>query len=267
MIGHVKRALVAAVAVVGFGALASQASAETLKIGASAVPHAEILNFVKPKLASEGVTLQIVEFSDYVQPNAALADKQLDANFFQHKPYLDSFNKNHGTNIVPVPNGNVHIEPFGVYSRKVKDLKTLKDGATVAIPNDPSNGGRALLLLQKAGLLKLKDPSNLLATPLDVSQNPKHLKFRELEAAQLPRALDDVDIALINTNYALQAGLNPTRDALLIESKDSPYANFIAARPDNANSPALRKLVNALHTPETRQFIVDKYKGAIVPAF
>lgn len=240
-------------------------AAEKLVIAATQVPHAEILEFVKPTLAREGVDLDIKVFSDYVQPNLQTVDKQVDANFFQHKPYLDAFNKDRGAHLVAV--AAVHVEPFGAYSRKIKKLADLKDGATVAIPNDPSNSGRALLLLAKQGLITLKDPSNIQATALDVANNPKHLKFRELEAAMLPRSLDDVDLALINTNYALEAKLVPTRDALFIEGADSPYANLIVAREDNKNSPALAKLVQALHTPEVKQFIRDKYKGAVVPAF
>ncbi|MBO1114904.1 MetQ/NlpA family ABC transporter substrate-binding protein [Bordetella petrii] len=245
--------------------LAGAAHADKLIVGATQVPHAEILEVVKPVLAKEGVELDIKVFSDYVQPNLQLADKELDANFFQHKPYLDTFNKDRGTHLVSV--GLVHVEPFGGYSRKIKSVADLPSGATVAIPNDPSNSGRALLLLQKQGLIKLKDPSNIVATPLDVVENPKKLKFRELEAAMLPRALDDVELALINTNYALEAGLVPTKDALFIEGADSPYANLVAARPDNQNSPAIKKLVDALHTPAVKQFILDKYKGAVVPAF
>lgn len=229
------------------------------------MPHAEILEVVKPALAKEGVELDIKVFTDYVQPNLQLADKQLDANFFQHQPYLDTFNKDRKTNLVSV--GLVHVEPFGGYSKKIKSLAELKDGATIAIPNDPSNSGRALLLLQKQGLLKLKDPSNIVATPIDIAENPKKLKFRELEAAMLPRSLDDLDLALINTNYALEAGLVPTRDALFIEGADSPYANLVAARPDNKDAPAVKKLVNALHSEAVRKFIIEKYKGAVVPAF
>jgi D-methionine transport system substrate-binding protein len=240
-------------------------AAEKLVIAATQVPHAEILEFVKPTLAREGVDLDIKVFSDYVQPNLQTVDKQVDANFFQHKPYLDAFNKDRGAHLVAV--AAVHVEPFGAYSHKIKKLADLKDGATVAIPNDPSNSGRALLLLAKQGLITLKDPSNIQATALDVANNPKHLKFRELEAAMLPRSLDDVDLALINTNYALEAKLVPTRDALFIEGADSPYANLIVAREDNKNSPALTKLVQALHTPEVKKFIQDKYKGAVVPAF
>lgn len=203
----VRSALLASAFLLAGGA----AQAEKLVVGATQVPHAEILEVVKPALAKEGVELDIKVFTDYVQPNLQLADKQLDANFFQHQPYLDTFNKDRKTNLVSV--GLVHVEPFGGYSKKIKSLAELKDGATIAIPNDPSNSGRALLLLQKQGLLKLKDPSNIVATPIDIAENPKKLKFRELEAAMLPRSFDDLDLALINTNYALEAGLVPTRDA------------------------------------------------------
>lgn len=257
----VRSALLASAFLLAGGA----AQAEKLVVGATQVPHAEILEVVKLALAKEGVELDIKVFTDYVQPNLQLADKQLDANFFQHQPYLDTFNKDRKTNLVSV--GLVHVEPFGGYSKKIKSLAELKDGATIAIPNDPSNSGRALLLLQKQGLLKLKDPSNIVATPIDIAENPKKLKFRELEAAMLPRSLDDLDLALINTNYALEAGLVPTREALFIEGADSPYANLVAARPDNKDAPAVKKLVNALHSEAVRKFIIEKYKGAVVPAF
>ncbi|WP_312569815.1 MetQ/NlpA family ABC transporter substrate-binding protein [Comamonas sp.] len=247
-------------------ALSAQA-ADVLKVAATAVPHAEILNFIKPQLKADGIELQVKEFSDYVQPNAAVEDKQLDANFFQHQPYLDSYNKDRKTSLVQVPNGKVHVEPFGAYSKKVKSVKDLKDGATVAIPNDPSNGGRALLLLAKQGLIELKDPSNLTASALDVVKNPKKLKFKELEAPLLPRALADVDLALINTNYAIEAKLNPTKDALFIEGADSPYTNIVAARKDRAEGADIAKLMKALHSAETKKFIEDKYKGAVVPTF
>lgn len=242
-------------------------AADVLKIAATAVPHAEILNFIKPQLKAQGIDLQVKEFSDYVQPNMAVEDKQLDANFFQHQPYLDSFNKDRKTHLVVVPNGKVHVEPFGAYSSKIKNIKDLKDGALIAIPNDPSNGGRALILLAKQGLIELKDAKSLTPTPLDVIKNPKKLKFKELEAPLLPRALADVDLALINTNYAIEAKLNPTQDALFIEGADSPYTNIVAARADRANSADIAKLMNALHTPEVKKFILDKYKGAVVPAF
>jgi len=240
---------------------------EVLKIAASAVPHAEILEFVKPTLKAQGVVLDIRVFTDYVQPNLQVAEKQLDANFFQHRPYLDAFNAAHGTNLVAVTSSQVHIEPFGAYSKKVRNIAAIRDGAQIAIPNDPSNCGRALALLQKQGLIRLKDPSNILATARDIVANPKQLKIRELEAATLPRTLDDVDIALINTNYALAAGLNPLKDALFIEAGDSPYANLVVTRSDNAQSPAVTKLVAALRSPETKRFIETRYHGAVIPAF
>lgn len=247
--------------------LAFSAQAGTLKVGATAVPHAEILQFVQPQLKAQGVDLQIKEFNDYVQPNAAVHDKQLDANFFQHKPYLDSYNRDRKTELVEVPNGKVHVEPFGAYSQKIKKAADLKEGATVAIPNDPSNGARALLLLAREGLIKLKDPTNLSATVLDIVENPKKLKFKELEAPLLPRALADVELALINTNYAIQAQLNPTKDALFIEGAESPYTNIVAARKDRAGDADITKLTNALRSPEVKKFIQEKYKGAVVPAF
>ena len=240
---------------------------QTLTIAASAIPHAEILEFIKPQLKSQGVDLRVKVFTDYVQPNLQVEERQIDANFFQHKPYLDAFNREHGTHLVIVPGSAVHVEPFGAYSKKIHSIAQLRDGAVVAVPNDPSNSARALLLLQKQGLLRLQDPSNILATAHDVVFNPKHLKIRELEAATLPRVLDDVDLALINTNYALAAGLEPTRDALFIEGADSPYANLVAARPDNVNSAALRKLVAALRSPAAKQFIQEKYHGAVVATF
>jgi D-methionine transport system substrate-binding protein len=254
------------VSLVALGA-ATAGHAQTLTIAASAIPHAEILEFVKPQLRAEGVDLRIKVFTDYVQPNLQVAERQLDANFFQHKPYLDAFNREHGTHLVVVPGSTVHVEPFGAYSKKIHNVAQLRDGAVIAVPNDPSNSARALLLLQKQGLIKLKDPTDILATSHDVIFNPRHLKIRELEAATLPRVLDDVDLALINTNYALAAGLSPTRDALFIEGTDSPYANLIAARADNVGSPMLRKLVDALRSPAARKFIRDKYHGAVVATF
>jgi D-methionine transport system substrate-binding protein len=246
---------------------AATAQAQILTVAASAIPHAEILEFIKPQLLAQGVDLRVKVFTDYVQPNLQVEERQLDANFFQHKPYLDAFNREHGTHLVVVPDSAVHVEPFGAYSKKIRSVAQLRDGAVIAIPNDPSNSARSLLLLQKQGLIKLRDPTNILATSHDVVFNPKHLKFRELEAATLPRVLDDVDLALINTNYALAAGLQPTRDALFIEGADSPYANLVAARADNVNSPALRKLVEALRSPAAKKFIQDKYHGAVVATF
>jgi D-methionine transport system substrate-binding protein len=256
-----KKLLILAAAALAFTA----ASAEKLSVAATAVPHAEILEFVKPALARQGVELEIKVFTDYVQPNVQVAEKRLDANFFQHKPYLAEFNKGKGANLVAVT--AVHVEPFGAYSTKHKSLAELPAGATVAIPNDPSNGGRALLLLDRAGVIKLKDATNLLPTPRDIADNPKKMKFREIEAATLPRILPQVDLALINTNYALEAKLNPVKNALAIEDARSPYANWLVARPDNQNAPALKKLAAALNSPELKKFIETKYGGAIVPAF
>lgn len=236
-----------------------------LKVGASPVPHAEILEFVKPILEKQGIKLEIQEMTDYVTPNEAVYDKQLDANFFQHKPYLDEFNKEKGTNLVAV--AKVHIEPMGLYSNKIKNIKQLRDGAVIAIPNDPTNSGRALLLLQKYNIIKLREGAPLTATEKDIVDNPKHIKFQELDAAQLPRILQDVDGAVINGNYALDAKLNPLKDALILEDKDSPYANILVTRPDNKNNPAIKALAKALNSPEVKKFIEDKYKGAIVPAF
>jgi len=245
--------------------LTGTATAGTLRIGASPVPHAQILNFVKPILAKQGVTLEIREFTDYVQPNLALADGSIDVNFFQHAPYLAAFQKDRPLGIVA--GAKIHVEPIGAYSRRIKDLKALKSGAVVAIPNDPSNSGRALKLLERAGLIRLKAGVGTGATPQDITANVKRLQFRELEAAQLPRALGDVDVAVINTNYALEAGLNPLKDALALEDAHSPYANLLAAKPATLNTADYRKLVAALQSPATRAFILSTYKGAIVPAF
>ena len=253
--------LFAAVAAVA----AFSAHAGDLSVAATPVPHAEILEFVKPALAKEGVNLKVKVFTDYIQPNVQVAEKRLDANFFQHQPYLDEFNKAKGTHLINV--AAVHLEPLGAYSSKYKKLDEIKDGSTVVIPNDATNGGRALLLLDKAGLITLKDKTNILSTPKDITANPKKLKFRELEAATIPRVLTQVDLALINTNYALEAKLNPEKDALVIEGSDSPYVNILVARPDDKDSADMKKLVDALHTPQVKAFINEKYKGAIVPAF
>ncbi|MBT9264193.1 MetQ/NlpA family ABC transporter substrate-binding protein [Pseudomonas sp. MG-9] len=252
--------------IAAFAAVAAfSAQAETLTVAASPVPHAEILEFVKPALAKEGVDLKVKVFTDYVQPNVQVAEKRLDANFFQHQPYLDEFNKAKSTNLVAVT--GVHLEPLGAYSSKLKDLKDLPSGANVVIPNDATNGGRALLLLDKAGVIKLKDSKNILSTVKDIAENPKDLKIRELEAATIPRVLTQVDLALINTNYALEAKLDPSKDALVIEGNDSPYVNILVSRADNKDSDAMKKLAAALHSPEVKQFITDKYKGAVLPAF
>ena len=259
---NLKKTLAALAAAATFsGAFA----AEELSVAATPVPHAEILEFVKPQLAEQGVELDVKVFTDYIQPNIQVDQKRMDANFFQHQPYLDEFNDGRGTNLVTVT--GVHVEPFGAYSSKIESLDELKEGAVVAIPNDPTNGGRALLLLQKAGLITLKDESKITATPRDIADNPKDLDFKELEAATLPRILNQVDLALINTNYALEAGLNPSEDALVIEGSESPYVNILVARPDNKDSEAMQKLANALKSDAVKDFIKEKYEGAVVPAF
>lgn len=250
----------------GSSAVAQSSSGmKTLKVGATAVPHAEILEVVKPILEKEGIKLDIVEFNDYVQPNLAVNDKELDANFFQHEPYLKNFMEEHKE--VKLKNvAGIHIEPMGVYSKKVKDLKELKDGAAISIPNDPTNGGRALLLLEKAGLLKLKDGVGEKATVQDIVENPHNFKFQEVEAAQVPRTLDDVDAAVINTNYAMQINLVPTKDALIMEDSTSPYVNILVVREDE-NRPEIDALIKALKSQEVKDFINQKYNGSIVPAF
>ena len=236
-----------------------------LKVGATPVPHAEILNLIKPILAKQGVDLQVIEFSDYVKPNLSLSDKELDANFFQHEPYLEKFASERKLALVSLV--KVHIEPMGVYSKTIKDIKQVPAGTKIAIPNDPTNGGRALSILQKAGLLKLRDGVGISGTPNDISENPKSLQIIEVEAAMLPRNLDDVGLAVINSNFALQANLNPTKDALFIEPKDSPYANIVAVRKGDESRPEIEKLKKAITSPEVKKFIEEKYKGAVVPAF
>lgn len=255
------KALIAAASLLA----AFSVSAEKLTVGATAVPHAEILENIKPTLAEQGIELDVKVFTDYVQPNIQVSEGRLDANYFQHQPYLEEFNKGRGTELVPVV--GVHIEPFGAYSKKISALDELSEGATVAIPNDVTNGGRALLLLHREGVITLKDPNNILATPRDIAENPKNLKFYELEAATLPRVLNQVELALINTNYALDAGLNPTEDALAIEGPDSPYVNILVSRPENKDSESIQALAKALTSEQTREFIKENYEGAVVPAF
>lgn len=236
---------------------------KTIVIGATAEPHAQILEQVKPILEKKGYTLEIKVFNDYALLNPSIEDGQLDANFFQHVPYLEEFNKKKGTKLTYT--AKVHLEPMGVYSQKIKDLKELKDGATVAVPNDPTNEARALRLLAREGIIKLKDQE--LLTKLDITENPKKIEIKELDAAQLPRTLTDVDAAVINTNYALPAGLNPTKDALAIEDKDSPYANVIAVKEENKDKAYIKALSEAVNTPEIKKYIEEQYKGAIIPSF
>lgn len=243
----------------------SSGDSSTLSVAATAVPHAEILEAIAPQLKQQGVTLEIKVFNDYVQPNLQVAQNQIDVNYFQTKPYLDEFNASRGTKLVTL--AGVHVEPLGGYSRKWKTLAELPTGANIAIPNEASNGGRALLLLQKGGLITLKNPENPLSTLRDIAENPKQFVFRELESATLPRVLSEVDLALINTNYALDAKLNPVRDALLIESSDSPYVNYLVGLPGSEKDARVAKLIAALQSPATKKFIEEKYSGAVIPAF
>ncbi|MDR3303359.1 MAG: MetQ/NlpA family ABC transporter substrate-binding protein [Treponema sp.] len=236
----------------------------TLTVGATAVPHAELLNLVKDDLAAQGITLKVMEFSDYVAPNEALLHSQLDANFFQHAPYLHS-NANWDAKLTAA--FGVHVEPMGLFSKKIADIANLADGATIAIPNDPTNGGRALLLLQANGLITLNAGAGITATRLDITDNPRGFKFTELEAAQLPRALDDVDAAVINGNYALAANLNPVSDSLIIEGADSPYVNIVAVRKGDENSPRILALKNALLSQKVKDAIAVKYAGGVVATF
>lgn len=256
---------ITATVVAGVLLAGTAAADETLSVAATPVPHAEILEHIKPQMAEQGVELNVEVFTDYVQPNTQVSQGALDANFFQHKPYLDNFNAEHGTDLVAV--AGVHIEPFGAYSDSVDSLDALPDGATIAIPNDPTNGGRALLLLHQAGVITLEDGDDITATTNDIADNPGDYSFEPLEAAMLPRVLNQVDLALINTNYALEAGLDPQEDALAIEGAESPYVNFLVAREDNADSDAVQALADALRSESVRAFIEEQYDGAVVPAF
>ncbi|WP_433225095.1 MetQ/NlpA family ABC transporter substrate-binding protein [Microtetraspora malaysiensis] len=243
------------------------AASEPLKVGVTPVPHAEIMKFVADKLApAAGLKLEIVEFSDYVQPNLQLQDGQLGANYFQHKPYLDDFNASKGTKLTSV--ASVHLEPLGLYSKKIKDVASIGQGATVAVPNDATNLGRALKLLADNGVITLKDGVGTAATERDVTGNPKEIKLQPLEAAQIPRSLEDVDAAVINGNYALEASLSPSNDALVLEKAEgNPYANILVVAEGHESDPRIVTLSKLLTSPEVKQFIEDKYKGAVIPAF
>ena len=242
----------------------SQKSSSVLSVGATPVPHAELLNLIKDDLAAQGFTLKVVEFTDYVQPNVAVLSGDLDANFFQHVPYLES-NAEWSAKLVSA--FGVHVEPFGLYSQKYKRIEDLPNGASIAIPNDPSNGGRALLLLQAKGLITLRAGAGLTATSRDVTGNPKNFRFQELEAAQLPRSLQDVDAATINGNYALQAGFNPIRDSLVIEGADSPYVNIIVVLKGNEQSAKIQALKKCLLSKKVKDYIGSHYDGGVAAVF
>jgi D-methionine transport system substrate-binding protein len=236
-----------------------------LKVGATPVPHAKLLELIKDNLKEQGIELEIIEFTDYIKPNLALAEKEIDANFFQHVPYMETFAKENNLDIVSL--APVHLEPLGLYSERINSIDELKEGAVIAIPNDPTNGGRALLLLEKEGIIKLKEDAGLEATENDVVENPKKLIFKPLESAQLPRVLKDVDAAIINGNFALEAGLKPTKDAILLEDGDSPYANIIAIRKGEEGDPRFKALIKELQSDEIKDFIEKEYKGGVIPAF
>jgi D-methionine transport system substrate-binding protein len=254
-----------AAALIGIFAVSAAAEAKTVKVGATQGPHEQVVEFVKAELAKQGIAIDVVGFSDYVLPNQALNDGDLDINSFQHQPYLDNQVKDRGYKLVTV--GKSIILPMGIYSDKVKSLADLKKGDRIGLPNDPTNGGRALLLMQHAGLIKLAPNAGLRAGVPDIVENPKGLKFVELDAAQLPRAIPDLAAAAVNTNYAIQAGLVPTRDSLIVEGPESPYACVIVVKEDNRNAPWVKAFVDAYHSEATRKFIVDTFQGSIVPAF
>lgn len=246
---------------------------ETITIGASSVPHAEMLRFIAPQLAKEGYDLKITEFSDYLTPNMAVIQKQLDANYFQSKPYFVQYNKDHGSDLVDLV--DVHLEPMGVYANsneanfiKTKQPKDLIKNSKIAVPNDPSNEGRALGILQENNIIKIK-AGVALPTKKDIVQNPYNITIVELDPAMLPRAFNNkqVDLAVINSNIAMQSGLNPVKDSVLIEKKSSPFANLVAVRPDEVNEPKMKALAKALTSPEMKKFIENKYNGAVVPVF
>ena len=259
------RRSLAALAVAALLPLSAQAQDKPIKVGVTAGPHAEIMEVVKKVAEKDGLRIEIVEFSDYVQPNAALNAGDLDANSYQHLPYLEAQIRDRGYKLSNI--GYTVVFPMGIYSKKVKSLSDLKSGARLAIPNDPTNGGRALLLLQRAGVIKLKPAAGLKASPLDIVDNPKNLKILELDAAQLPRSLDEVDAAAVNTNYAITAGLQPTRDAIAIEDAKSPYTNIIAVRTQDKDKPEFARLVKAYHSPEVKAFIEQKYQKAVVTSW
>ncbi|WP_416960330.1 MetQ/NlpA family ABC transporter substrate-binding protein [Streptomyces sp. Agncl-13] len=237
----------------------------TLVVGATAVPAGEVLTYIKDNLAEKaGLKLEIKEFTDYVLPNTALQEGSLDANLYQNQPFLDEFNKSKGTDLVSVV--QAYLPPMGVYSKKIQDIVKLADGATVAVPNETTNEGRALKLLAAKGLITLKAGAGTDASPADVTANPKHLRFKELDPAQLPRSLDDLDVAVINNNYAQDAGLSPAKDAILLESaKDNPYANLLAVKRGNEDDPRVEKLAKLLVSADVKKFIAEKYKGSVLP--
>lgn len=271
---HAAKALVVAAAVAltltGCSGTSGEGETEgevsTIKIGATPTPHGEILAHVQETQAeAAGLNLEVTEFNDYVQPNSALADGSLDANFFQHQPYLDEAVNQNGYDLVSIR--AIHVEPLGTYSNDLSSLDELPEGGTVAIPNDPTNEARALRLLVDHGVIELDDPENLNATPENITSNPKNLEFQELEAAQVARALADVDVAIANSNFALDQGLSPREDSIAVEeTEDNPYANVLAVRAEDKDDEAVNKLADLLCSAETQKFIEEEYDGSVLPA-
>ncbi len=241
----------------------------TLTVGATPNPHAEILAQVKDDLAAEGIDLVVKEYSDYVVPNTAVEEGDLDANYFQHTPYMEKFNEENGTHLVSV--GKIHYEPMGIYPGLTKTLEELPDGATIAVPNDATNEARALQLLAAQGLIELKEDAGLNATPNDITSNPKNLQFKELEAAMLPQTASEVDLSVINSNFAMEGGMNPATDSLASEDADSEaaqtFANIIAVKEGHENDPAIQALVKALQSDKVKEYIEKNYSGAVVAVF
>ncbi|MGG2084371.1 MetQ/NlpA family ABC transporter substrate-binding protein [Lysinibacillus pakistanensis] len=234
-------------------------------VGVTSGPHEQIAEVAAKVAKGKGLEVELKSFSDYVLPNTSLAEGDLDANSYQHEPFLDTFNKDHDTDLVPV--GKTILNPMGVYSEKYKSFDEIPDGATFGLPNDPTNGARALFVLQEAGYIKLKEGAGLTASIRDVEENKKNLKFIELEAAQIPKQLSEVDVAAINTNFALEAGINPKKDSILLESTDSPYVNYIVVRAENENDPTIKKFVEAYQSDDVRKFIEDEFKGSVIASW
>ena len=255
----------AAAALVSTMLVSGGASAETIKVGVTGGPHAEIMEAVKAEAAKAGLDIKIVEFADYIQPNAALAQGDLDANSYQHQPFLDQQVADRGYKIVSV--AKTVVFPMGIYSKKIKSLADLPNGAQIGIPNDPTNGGRALLLLEQAGVFKLDPSKGLKSTPLDITENPKKVKIVEIEAPQLPRTLDDLAASAINTNYALTSGLTPAKDALVLDGADSAYVNVLAVQAKDKDKPWVRQLIAAYHSDAVKKFIDQKYQKSAIPAW
>jgi D-methionine transport system substrate-binding protein len=250
------------------GCSQSEGTSETrkvLRVGATPVPHGELLELIEEDLAEKDITLEIVEFTDYVKPNLALNDGEIDANFFQHLPYLENFNEENNLDLVSV--GTVHVEPLGLYSEKIDSIEALGEGSTIAIPADSVNGGRALILLETEGLIELSETVGLEATEEDIVTNEKNLKFMAIEAAQIPRVLQDIDAGVINGNYAIEADINPIEDHLLLEGAESPYANIITPRKDNKDNESIKVLLEALRSEKVREYIIENYNGGVVPTF